>query len=92
MLRHCRKERPVWPWLGVVLLAVLWGLWGLQGWEWVMVQVPTVVMQDPADTGPVGHRTCRRLKATTLGTQSVSGQVTSPAATSRHMSGVFSEP
>lgn len=53
MLRHCRKEWPLWPWLGVALLAVLWVLWGLWGWGWVMVQVPTVVMQDLSDTGPV---------------------------------------
>lgn len=44
------------------------------------------------DAGPVGHRTRRRLKATTLGAQSVSGQVTNPAAASRHMNGGFSEP
>lgn len=61
MLRHCRKEQPVWPWLNIVLLGVLWGLWGLRGREWVTVQVPS------DDAGPVRHRTCQRLKATTLG-------------------------
>lgn len=75
MLRHCRKEQPMWPWLNIVLLGVLWGLWGLRGREWVTVQVPTVMMQDPSDTGPVrgsrpqhwvhisvgtGHQPCSR--------------------------------
>lgn len=81
MLRHCRKERPVWPWLEVMLLGVLWGSWGLQGRGRVMVQVPSVVMQDPLEAR--GHH---------MGAQSVSGQVTSPAATSRRTSGGFSEP
>lgn len=53
MLRPCRKERPVWPWLDAVLLAVRWGLWGLRGWGRVVEQVPIVLMQGPSDTGPV---------------------------------------
>lgn len=81
MLRHCRKERPVWPWLDVMLLGVLWGSGGLQGRGRAMVQVPAVVMQDPSEAR--GHH---------MGAQSVSGQVTSPAATSHRTRGGFSEP
>lgn len=99
MLTHGRKEWLVWPRLDAEFLGILGALVGCRvpGNPGGFVGAAGPGLGHGAgpfcgDAGPVGHRTCQRLKAITLGALSVSGQVTSPAATSCPTSGGFNEP